>query len=117
MRRPDLDQLDRSAADVEVEAAVERARRQRELDAVELEGAEEAPEQLADLAAAPAFRPASSDGGTSPISSAAAVEATISAPRDELVAVAVVAVGVRVDERGDRGARRDTAPCRRASPR
>ena len=50
VRRTDLDQLDLAAADVDVEPAVERAGRQLELDAVEVELAEEAAEQLADFA-------------------------------------------------------------------
>ena len=67
----------RAAADLEVDPAVEGAVGGTQLDAVELELAEERPEQFADLPRC-LFSAASIDGGTSAISSAVADDAMMS---------------------------------------
>ena len=93
--RADLDQLDDTAADLELEPAVERAGRQRELDAVELEVAEEAAEEVADLARRMVQRRQHRRRHLGHLVGGGARGHDLGAVH-ELVAVAVVAVGMGV---------------------
>ena len=113
--RADLDQLDRATADVEVEAAVEGARRAGVSSMPSKSNSpKNAAEQVADLARGALSRPASSAGGTSLISCAAAAGGDDLGAVEQLVAVAVVAVGVGVDDRRRSARSGERPPSRRA---
>ena len=118
VRRPDLDQLDLTPSDIERQAAVERPRRRRRLDAIEVERAEEAAEQVTDL----------TRRGGQPAQQCRRNLLHLGGGRggrhdlgvgDELVAVAVVPVGVGVHDGRDRrgpGVRREGRQHRRRQP-
>ena len=102
VRRTDLDQLDHASTDLDVEPAVERARRQAHVDAVELEVTEEPAEQVADVALGLGQPGEHRRRHLGHLVRCGRGGDDLGAV-DELVAVAVVAVGVGVDQRGDRG--------------
>ena len=106
VRRADLDQLDLPPADLQPEPAVERAGRRRQLDAVEVELAEEAAEQVTDLAGRVVQGAEHRRRYVVHLLGGGRGGDDLGVG-DQLVAVAVVAVGVGVDDGGDR-----RRPCR-----
>ena len=131
VRRPDLDHLDLAPAHVELEGALEGARRRAQLDALEVERLEQRGERAE--ARRPA-RPRAASGararardrrcrprgaasararGSSPaMSSAHALRADHLGAGEQLVAPAVVAVGVGVDRSGGSAPARSRAHLR-----
>ena len=103
--RPDLDQLDLAAGHVEGQTALERPRRRGRFDALEVEVAEEAAEQVTDLAGR-ARQPGEQGRRHLGHLLGRGLGGDDLGPGDELVAVAVVTVGVGVDDGFDRRARR-----------
>ena len=102
--RSDLQQGHRTVSDRQVEPALERRGRQRRLDVVEGERCEDAGQELSgrtERGRSRARTPAIADGGSCAISSAQRADAMMSESGDERVAVAVVPVGVGVDDRVD----------------
>ena len=102
MRRADLDQFHPGVADVEPEPPAERARGQHLLDALEPERAEEVAEQVADLSFCCGHRRQGGRRHLGHLVAGGVGGDDLDAAIQLRVAVAVVAVGVRVDRSADR---------------
>ena len=114
VRGPDLHQPQHPLADLDLELAAERLLGEHELDALEVERAEAAQKELSDLAQRRRLldhRGHCSRGELCHLRSRA-LRCDDTSAADELVAVAVVAVCVRVDERVDARRARHRAPHR-----
>ena len=100
VRRTHLDELDQTTAHLHLEATLERATGHAHLDTVELERAEEVAEQRADVTLGPVERGQHGRWHLGHLVRRGRRGDDLG-PVDQLVAIAVVAVGVRVDEGGD----------------
>jgi hypothetical protein len=102
VRWTDLDQLHDATSDVEVKSAVERARRHGEFDPGEVEVAEERPEQVPHVALGRIQSGHHRGRHLAHLVCSRTRGHDLSIP-DQLVAIAVVAIGMGVHHRANRG--------------
>jgi len=112
VRWPDLDQPHVLRAHAERELAVKRRGRESELDALEFERPKDAAQELAQMAHLRRLPHRGRQQGGRHLGHLCGRRARGDdpGPVEELVAEGMVAVGVGIDERGNRGASRQDAP-------
>lgn len=101
VRRPDLDQLDHTATDLHLQPATERPGGHAHVDAVEVERAEEVTEQRTDLAGRRVQRVQHRRRHLGHLVSRRLGRDDLRR-LEQLVAVAVIAIGMGVEQGGDR---------------